>query len=289
MTIELSLLKSFVAVVEHGNFLSAANAVARSPSALTVQIKKLEEQLGKSLFTRDARNTKLTKEGEALLPHARRMIAMEVNIFAEFNKEQITGSVRLGVPDDVIERFPMHTLRQFNDENPGVALIIEVGFTPTLLKAVDNKALDLAIITYAEGIKGVTETEKIMNEPEVWAASANGIAWEKKPLPIALWDESWAWYHTAVTILDTANIDYTIILECENISGRKAAIQADLAVGPLPVSYLDENVILAPGLQDLPKLPEYGLGLKVREEPTQAITAAASHIRDYFQTKRVKL
>jgi len=289
MTIELSLLKSFLAVVEHGNFLTAANAVGRSPSAITVQIRKLEDQLGHALFARDARSTKLTKHGQTLLPHAKRMIAMEAGILTEFSKEQITGSVRLGVPDDVIERFPMRTLRQFNDDNPGITLIIEIGHTPALLKAVDDKTLDLAIITYAEGIKGVTTTEKIMHEPEVWAASASGIAWEKKPLPIALWDEGWAWYGSAVNILDKAGIDYTIILQCENISGRKSAIAADLAVGPLPVSYLDEDVVLAPGLQDLPKLPEYGLGLKVRKEPTQAIEAAASHIRDYFNTKRAKL
>jgi len=287
MTIELSLLKSFLAVVEHGNFLGAANAVGRSPSAITVQIRKLEDQLGHALFTRDARNTRLTKHGQTLLPHAKRMISMESNILSEFSKEQITGSVRLGVPDDVIERFPMRTLRQFNDDNPGITLIIEIGHTPALLKAVDDKSLDLAIITYAEGIKGVNTAEKIMNEPEVWAASANGIAWEKKPLPIALWDEGWAWYGAAVNILDTANIDYTIILQCENISGRKSAIAADLAIGPLPVSYLDEDVILAPGLQDLPKLPEYGLGLKVGQEPTPATDAAASHIRDYFRTKSV--
>jgi len=286
MSLELSLLKSFVAVVDHGNFLLASKAVARSPSALTVQIKRLEEQIGKALFVRDARNTKLTKDGQMLLPYARRMISLEAGILAEFNEETIQGTVKLGVPDDVAEHYPMETLRNFNDEHPGVTLTIVVDNTPSLLKAVKTKKLDLTVITYAESIEGISETEKIMSEPEVWAASANGIAWEKCPIPIALWQEGWAWYKPALKILEDADLKYNIILECENISARRAAIKADLAVGPLPISHLDDEVVLAPNLQGLPKLPNYGLGLKVSDTPSDAAIAVASHIRNYFKSRK---
>ncbi len=212
------------------------------------------------------------------------MLVLESNIFAEFDKTPIKGTVKLGVPDDVVERFPMQVLRRFNDEYPSVALTIIVNQTPVLLKAVEAKTLDLAIITYDESIEGVSSTEKLMGEPEVWASSASGIAWEKRPLPITLWEESWSWYKPAIKNLEDAGIEYTIILQCENISGRKAAIKADLAVGPLPISHLGEKITLAPGLQNLTKLPNYGLGLKVGYiQNNVAAEAAAEHIRNHFK------
>lgn len=282
MNLELSLLKSFVAIVDHGNFLAASNAIAKSPAAVSVHIKKLEETLGAPLFDRDARATGLTSAGEKLLPHARRMLALENVIVSDFSKPSIQGTVHLGVPDDVIERFPMHILSSFSNEYPDVRLVIRVDHTPALLKAVDSGMFDLAIITYVEGLKGVSDTEKLMNEPEIWASSANGIAHERSPLPVALWDKGWAWYEPAVKILQDAGLEYSVVLECENISGRKSAIEADLAVGPLPASQLDDRVIPAPGMQDLPPLPLYGLGLKCTSKPNSAVLAVADHLRRHF-------
>ncbi len=282
MHIDVPLLKSFVAIADHGNFLEASKAVARSPAAVSMHIKKLEEEVGHLLFKRDARHTKLTKDGKRLLPYARRMLLLESEIKSEFNETPLQGSVQLGVPDDVVERFPMKVLSAFLNEYPNVTLGIHVDHTPALLRKVDEGTLDLSIITYAPSIPGVAECERIAREPEVWAMSANGIASQKKPLPITLWDEGWAWHEPTTQILKDANIDYSIILECENVTARRAAIEADLAVGPLPLSELGPDLKEVPELKHLPPLPEYGLGLKIPETLKPETAVVVEHIRNHF-------
>jgi DNA-binding transcriptional LysR family regulator len=285
--IELSLLRTFVAIVDQGNFLAAAQAVARSPSAVSVQIQRLEERVGRSLFVRDARTTRLTPDGDKLLPHARRMLAQEAALMAEFQTAPVRGAVRLGVPDDVVERFPMQALTRFTDEHPGITLTIGVGHTPALLRDVEAGRLDLAIVTYAESIPGITSAERLFGEPEVWAASTSGIAWERDPLPVTLWDEGWAWHEPTVRLLEKAQINFIVVLQCENIGARKAAIRADLAVGPLPVSQLDDEVGPAPNLQHVHGLPEYGLGLKLADDYSEAVEAVANHLRGAFSSGRL--
>ncbi|MEM8541314.1 MAG: LysR family transcriptional regulator [Pseudomonadota bacterium] len=282
MNLELSLLRSFIAIAEHGSFLAAADVVARSPAAVSMQIKKLETEIGHPLFKRDARETKLTPYGEKLLPYAKRMLLLESELKTEFSTTPLQGSVDLGVPDDVVERFPMKVLSAFMDEYPNIKLGIHVDHTPALLKKVDSGKLALSIITYAPSIPSVTECERLTREPEVWAMAANGIAAEKSPLPITLWDKGWAWHEPIIKTLQDADIEYSIILECENITGRKSAIEADLAVGPVPISQLNDRLKVVSHLQRLPPLPEYGLGLKVEKEPEPEVVAVANHLRQHF-------
>jgi len=287
MNIDILLLRSFVAIADHGNFLGASQTVRRSPAAVSMHIKKLEEEVGCTLFERDARQTVLTRDGERLLPYARRMLLLESEIKAEFDKAPLQGSIQLGVPDDVVERFPMKILNTFMNDYPNVTLGIHVDHTPALLYKVDQNTLDLSIITYAPSIAGVTDCERITREPEVWAMAANGIASQKTPLPITLWDQGWAWHDPTVKILKEAAIEYNIILECENVTARKSAIEADLAVGPLPLSQLGANLREVPELKQLPDLPEYGLGLKLPKEVTPEINAVAEHLRHHFRQAEV--
>lgn len=282
MNLELNLLKCFVAIAENGSFLAAADKVARSPAAVSMQIKKLEHEIGHELFSRDARQTTLTKQGEKLLPYARRMLLLETEVKSEFDDTPLQGSVQLGVPDDVVERFPMRIISEFVNDYPNITLGIHVDHTPALLKKVDREELDISIITYADKIPGVLECERILREPEIWVMAANGIASEKNPLPITLWDKGWYWHDNATRILEEANIDFTIILECENITARKAAIEADLAVGPVPTSQINENLKPVYKLQNLPPLPEYGLGLKLPKIVKPEIEAVADHLRRHF-------
>ncbi|MEL6435333.1 MAG: LysR family transcriptional regulator [Pseudomonadota bacterium] len=282
MQIELSLLRAFVAIADNGNFVTAAERVGKSPSSITMQIKRLEDVIGEPLFQRDARSTHLTRAGEKLMPYARRILAAENEIASAFQPESIEGDVQLGVPDDVIERFPMPMLRLFRDAHPNVTLTVNVDHTPALLRKVDDGELDLAVITHARSIPGVSQCERILVEAEVWATNRTGIAFERTPLPVALWEEGWAWYQDAIDILNGSGMDYEIVLQCENISGRRAAILADLAVGPLPVSHMGDDLIPAPNMEHLPPLPDYGLGLKLPQRPNAAVATLAEHIRQHY-------
>ncbi|MEM1377725.1 MAG: LysR family transcriptional regulator, partial [Pseudomonadota bacterium] len=239
------------------------------------------------LFKRDARSTRITRAGEKLLPYARRMLAMENEMVSAFNAGDVEGDVHLGVPDDVIERFPMQTIKRIRDTHPNLTLTVNVDHTPALLQKVDTGILDLAVITHAPSIAGVDQCERIWVEKEVWATAKTGIAPEQSPLPVILWEEGWAWYRDAIKILDRLGEPYEIVLECENIGARKKAIQTDLGIGPLPISQLGDDLIPAPNMEHLPPLPDYGLGLKLPKRTDTAIETVAQHIRNHYRDASV--
>ena len=103
--LELDLLRTFIAIVDTGSFAGAAECVLRTPSAVSMQIKKLEDMLQRQLLTRDSRSVSLTRDGELLVEHARRLLALNRETVAKFITPDVAGEVRLGSPDDVAERF----------------------------------------------------------------------------------------------------------------------------------------------------------------------------------------
>ena len=110
--LDLELLQTLVAIAETGNFSAAAEVVFRTPSAVSMQVKRLEELLGRSIFKRDSRSVALTADGEQLLVHARRVLAMNREIVAKFITPDVAGVVRMGAPDDAAERLLPEMLRR---------------------------------------------------------------------------------------------------------------------------------------------------------------------------------
>jgi len=124
--LELDVLRTFVAIAETGSFTAAANAVFRTPSAVSMQIKKLEDQLGRAVFSRDARSVTLTADGEMLLTFARRLLALNREAVSKFVAPSISGIVRLGSPDDFGERVLPSVLKRFAQSHPAVAVDVTI-------------------------------------------------------------------------------------------------------------------------------------------------------------------
>jgi DNA-binding transcriptional LysR family regulator len=145
--LELDLLRTLVAIAETGNFSAAADRLGRTPSAVSMQVKKMEEMVGAALFVRDSRSVSLTRDGEALLQHGRRLLALNREMMTRFARPDLVGEVHLGAPDDVAERFLPTMLRHFAETHPGVILNVLVDGTRRLKEMVDEQTLDLAIVT----------------------------------------------------------------------------------------------------------------------------------------------
>src|SRR5690606_26751565 len=139
------VLRTFVAIAETGNFSTAAEAVLRTPSAVSMQIKKLEEQLRTVLFLRDARSVTLTQHGEMLLSYARRMLALSNEAVSRFVMPELAGVVRLGAPDDIAERLLPAILKGFAEAFPGIMVDVTVDMSSALRKRVEEQRLDLAL------------------------------------------------------------------------------------------------------------------------------------------------
>lgn len=280
--LELDLLRTLVAIAETGNFSAAADSVGRTPSAISMQVKKMEETLGRPLFLRDSRSVSLTRDGEVLLEHGRRLLALNREMLARFVTPDLAGEVRLGAPDDAAERFLPGMLRRFADSHPGITLNVVVDGSARMIDMVRAGDLDLALITCEAGFKGDERAEVVFREQLVWACLAGGVAAERDPLPVSVWEESCVWRQAGLRGLEAQNRAYRIAFQSAHISGQRAAILADLAIAPLPASSLGGRIAEAPARAGLPALPAYALGLIIGADPSDPVRAAAEHLRQGF-------
>ncbi len=279
--LDLDLLKTLVAIAETGNFSAAATEVHRTPSAVSMQVKKMEEVLGRPIFLRDSRSVELTADGAFLLEHARRMLALNREAVARFVMPEVQGVVRLGAPDDVAERYLVETLRRFNESHPQVTVNVFVDNTARMVEMLNRGQLDLTLIT-CDLSNPVQRAEIVYREQLVWAVCKGGVAAEQTPLPVSVWEEGCAWRTAALSRLEEQGRPWRVAFQSAHISGQRAAIMADLAVAPIPVSSLGGCVVEASPQFGLPKLPKYALGLLVGDDPNPAVVAAVDHIRASF-------
>src|ERR671933_1803436 len=122
--IDADHLKTFIAIAETGSFTRAAELVHKTQSAVSMQMKRLEERIGRPIFTRDGRFSKLTEDGERLLDYARRIVKLNMEALAAFSDAELTGRVRLGVPDDYADRYLPEIMARFSRAYPGVELTV---------------------------------------------------------------------------------------------------------------------------------------------------------------------
>lgn len=284
--LELDVLRTFVAIAETGSFSSAANAVHRTPSAVSMQIKKLEDMLGRPLFVRESRHVGVTPDGEVLLSYARRLLAINREAVSKFVVPDISGVVRLGAPDDVGERVLPSVLKRFAATHPRISVDVVIDQSVNLRRRLFERRLDLTLTTCQE--TAVPEgAEVILAEPLVWAGAPGGTAHMCRPLPVSLWEEGCAWRAGAVEGLDSAGIDYRIAYMSAHIAGQRAAVAADLAIAPLPQSFMGDDMTALGAEDGLPEIGTYALAMLVRPDAEPAVLAAADHIRATFEQEKV--
>lgn len=279
--LDLDLLKTVVAIAETGSFSAAAAAVHRTPSAVSMQVKRMEELLGRAVFRRDSRSVELTPDGAFLLEHARRMLALNRDAIARFIRPDVEGVVRLGAFDDVTERFLVDMLRRFNETHPSVTVDVTVDGSAHMIEMLRDGRLDLTLISCREG-EGAAGAEVLFREKLVWAACRGGVAAGQDPLPISVWEEGCAWRQCALAGLQASGRRWRIAFQSAHISGQRAAILADLAIAPIPASSLGGDIVMAPAHYDLPELSDYELALMIAPDANPAVKAAADHLRASF-------
>ncbi len=278
--LELELLRTLVAIAETGNFSAAAESVYRTPSAVSMQVKKIEEIVGRPVFTRDSRSVNVTPEGELLLEHGRRLLNMNQEMMQRFMAPDVAGVVRLGATDDVAERSLPDLLRRFSTTHCCVSIDVVVDTSSRLEQRVRKGELDVALVTCRTDAKLKPDSEFVYREQLAWAGARNGIAVEKTPLPISVWEEGCSWRDAALDSLRAINREYRIAYMSAHISGQRAAILADLAIAPIPISCCVNGIINLTGKAGLPELNEYAMAMIIAKKPSAAAKAAAQHLRE---------
>ncbi len=279
--LDIDVLRTFVAIAETGNFSTAADAVLRTPSAISMQIKKLEEQLGATLFLRDARSVSLTQSGEILLGYARRMVALSNEAVSRFRMPDMQGHVRLGAPDDIGERHMPSILKRFAEIYPLIMVDVTVDTSSNLRRRLQEQRLDLALVNVAPGARS-SEGEVVHTDQLVWAGAKCGTAYLRDPLPMSLWEDGCCWRADALSVLDRSKRPYRIAYLSAHTMAQRAAVIADLAIAPLPRSYLTADMTALGAAHGLPDLGSFEVRLLRGGEASETIDAVADSIRSAF-------
>ncbi len=192
--IDVDQLRTFIAIVETGSFTKAAEVVHKTQSAVSMQMKRLEERLDRPIFARDGRASKLTEDGERLLDYARRIVKLNVEALAAFSDKEMTGRVRLGLPDDYADRYLPEIMARFSRAYPGVEITVMCEPSVELVDLIDANHLDLAIVTDC-GTSRASETFR--RERLLWVTSNRHSPHLDEPLPLALGRTSCGWRSAA--------------------------------------------------------------------------------------------
>jgi len=275
------VLRTFVAIAETGNFSTAADAVLRTPSAVSMQIKKLEEQLGATLFLRDARSVSLTQHGEMLLSYARRMLALSNEAVSRFVMPELSGVVRLGAPDDIAERLLPTILRNFAASYPGIMVDVTVDMSISLRRRMEEQRLDLALFNCATR-PVPTIGEVIYTERLVWAGAKCGTAHLRDPLPISIWEDGCIWRAEAIAQLERNKRPYRVAYLSAHTMAQRAAVVSDLAVAPFPHSYVTDDMQILGANEGLPELTAFEIRLLTASQMSGPAKAVAESIRYAF-------
>jgi DNA-binding transcriptional LysR family regulator len=279
--LDIDQLKTFVAIAETGSFTRAAEVVHKTPSAVSMQMKRLEERIGRPIFERDGRASRLTNEGERLLDYARRIVKLSAEAVSSISKAGLSGGVKLGVPDDYADRYLPEIMARFSRSHPDVELTVQCEPTIELDRLIDRGDLDLAIVTHDAASR---PSEVIRRERMLWVSSSRHAVHQEVPLPLALTrpigtERECPWRRAALPVLEGLGRPYRILYTSRNSSALGAAVLAGLAVSVFPESALRPGMRVLGPSDGFPALPSFDIGLlRNPHETSELAEALAMHI-----------
>ncbi len=276
--LEIDVLRTFVSIAESGSFTRAAGQIFRTTSAVSMQIKRLETMLGCTLFAREARRIALTADGERLLGYARRLLKLNEETVNAFIAPRLVGRVRFGTPGDLGTHILPGLLSLFARTHPGIEVDVSVGRSLDMIQRIDAGELDVALISVGNLGQDDSRGETIHSEPLVWAGRAGGVAVERSPLPLALASPGCSWRRQALDALDRAGRSYRIAYSSEQCAGQEAAMMADLAVAPYPLSLIRHPLKRLEESSSLPKLGDYQIKLLRAADCSEPVDVLARHV-----------
>jgi DNA-binding transcriptional LysR family regulator len=254
--LDMRSLRSFVTIVETGSVTEAARRMGRTQPAITLQIRRLEEQLGKYLFAPAQRRPQLTNEGEVLLGYARAMLRMHDEVWQRIETRRIEGRVALGTPDLYAAYLLPQILANFRTVYPNVEVDVRCALSRTLMDALDAKEIDIALVTDMPGIRA---GEFVRKEPLVWVSGQHHNAHNENPVPLALLPPGNIYRDAALEALNRIGRPWRLVCISESIGGLQAAVFSGFAVSVVAKSALVPGMRVIGRPESFPDLPEVGV------------------------------
>ena len=224
--LDMTALRSFVAVADAGGVTRAAGFLNLTQSAVSMQVKRLEDMLAVTLLDRSGRQVGLTAQGEQMLGYARRMLSLNDEAFLRLTTDVHEGEVVLGVPHDIVYPAIPQVLQRFAREYPKMKVTLISSFT-TVLKAQFSRGECDVILTTEDDVAPGGET--LAELPLVWVGAPGGVAWKTRPLKLA-YEHNCIFRQGVQAALDEAGIPWQMAVESDSTRTIEASVSADLAV-----------------------------------------------------------
>jgi DNA-binding transcriptional LysR family regulator len=274
------VLRTFLAVIDLGSFTKAGQLLGRTQPAISLQIRKLEELVGKTLMDTSGRNIALTREGESLARYARQLLAMNDEIVARLQRKESTGSLRVGLPNDYAVAFFQKALAHFSKQNQDVAISIHCDTSELLLPMFEKDELDIVVAMF----DGTPPPGLIYTwaERPIWAAGGDSDADKKSPVPIAAHPVGCHYRDRMIRSLDQLGKPWRITFCSPGINGLQLAVQSGFGVTALTRRTLLRGMRILTESDGFPPLPDIHVGMFFKN--TGASTAALLLVNHIMQS-----
>jgi DNA-binding transcriptional LysR family regulator len=274
MSLDPDLLKAFVAVADHRSFTRAAVALNRTQSAVSMQVKRLEERLQAELFHRTKANVDLSAAGEGLLGYARRILSLNEEAVGRVREHKVEGRVRLGVMDDYGTLLVPPLLAGFVANYPLIHIEMETGLTSSMTDRL-GEAYDLVIAMHPQGSG---EGELLRREQAVWAASPEHRVEELDPLPVALYPQGCLFRSWAMQALDAAKRPWRLAFVSHSLAAVEAIAAQGLAVSVVKAGTFPPRLRRLSEHDGMPPLPRAEIRLHRAANLSRAASLLADHL-----------
>lgn len=259
---DTQLLRTFATVAEFGNMTQASRVLNLTQGAVSQHIKRLESQLGHALFRRERPGLSLTEAGDRLFGKARRLLAINDELWTDMTTRPFTGRVSLGVPVDLLAGRLPSILRLFAEAYPDVEIDLICDTSPDLRAKYDSGSLEITLLE--EPAERATGTV-LYRDRLVWAGAKGGTASYGDPLPLSLISRSCIFRPRVISALDHAGRNWKYVYESDSMEATVAMIRMDLAVGTFLTAAMPDHLEPVDGSAGLPALPAFDVSLLTRD------------------------
>lgn len=253
MNLDLDLLRTFVAVADLNTFAAAAAAVCRTQSAVSQQMQRLEQLVGKELFARHGRNKLLTEHGIQLLGYARKILRFNDEACMSLMFSNLQGVLTLGASDESADTILPFLLNRISSVYPKLALDVSVKRNAFMIEMLKENEVDLVVTTHRPGQFNCLT---LRTSPTHWYCAAEYVLQQGEPVPLVLLDDPRPFRDMVLAALNEANIPWRLAYVASTLPAVRAAVKAGLGVTARPVEMMSPDLRVLGKSDGLPSLPD---------------------------------
>lgn len=255
---DIDLLRTYIAVVDTGSLTRAARQVHRTQAALSMQMKRLEEQVGCSLFIKEGRNLELTPDGKQLVSYARRLLGLHDEAVNQLRNDRKLPTLRIGSPDDYAHSVLPCLVECVHAQHPDLLVQMVLGPSSRLSNLIDDGELDLAIVTRATDSD---DGHVVLHDQGIWIQSPSFDWQQHTELPLALYEADCKFHSSALDGLNKIHRPYRIKAVSTNSNSLMALVRRGLVITAAATASKPPDLVEVPSGYNLPPLPSIDIAL----------------------------